>query len=76
MVILLLAVLLLLMVFQSNSIKTIDIPGKAGLGSSALLKQNETNKVNSDLDTFDKTLTRSVIKSVSDATTIPDPENG
>jgi hypothetical protein len=74
---LLLLVTLLVVFFQSRSIKTTDIPDLVGLRSFAPLKKYMVNKVNSDLDTFDKTPTQSLKESDFDpTTTIPDPENG
>lgn len=73
---------LLLIFFKSDTIKKIDMPDRGGIEKSAPLKQNETNKVNSDIDKFDQTLTNSVmgfdsvVGSISDVTIFPEPVNG
>lgn len=75
MVLLLLVILLLPTFFLINSRKTADTPGKLGLGSTALLEQSETNKVNSNIGLSEKKPIPTVKQSVSKDITTPDPKN-
>jgi hypothetical protein len=72
-----LSIWLLFTILRSNLINTTDMPHKTRTGGSALLKQNETDGVNSHLDTFGEASAPTVGKYASDTTiTTPDPVNG